>query len=82
MAAVLSNNMSDIKQVTLFHGRVASPRYPCIGPDVNESLFKFRVNAAGAIRFGLGAMRGVGEGAVEAIIAGREDGAGQLQGLV
>ena len=31
MAAVLSNNMSDIKQVTLVHGRVASPRHPCIG---------------------------------------------------
>jgi DNA polymerase-3 subunit alpha len=81
MAAVLSNNMSDIKQVTLFMEESRHRGIPVLGPDVNESLFKFRVNAAGAIRFGLGAMRGVGEGAVEAIIAGREDGAGTYKGL-
>ena len=81
MAAVLSNNMSDIKQVTLFMEESRHRGIPVLGPDVNESLFKFRVNAAGAIRFGLGAMRGVGEGAVEAIVAGREDGAGTYKGL-
>ena len=43
-----------------------------MGPDVNESSFKFTVNKEGAIRFGLGAMRGVGEGAVIAIVEGRE----------
>jgi DNA polymerase-3 subunit alpha len=47
-----------------------------LGPCINESAFKFRVNDAGAIRFGLGAMRGVGEGAVEAIVAGRTVGTG------
>ena len=81
MAAVLSNNMSDIKQVTLFMEEARHRGIPVLGPDVNESLFKFRVNVEGAIRFGLGAMRGVGEGAVEAIIAGRQDGAGTYKSL-
>jgi DNA polymerase-3 subunit alpha len=43
-----------------------------LGPDVNESYMKFSVNAKGDIRFGLGGVKGVGEGAVEAIIRERE----------
>ena len=43
-----------------------------LGPDVNESYLKFSVNAKGDIRFGLGGVKGVGEGAVEAIIKERE----------
>jgi DNA polymerase-3 subunit alpha len=39
-----------------------------LGPDVNESSFQFSVNKAGQIRFGLGAVKGVGENAVEAIV--------------
>lgn len=81
MAAVLSNNMSDIKQVTMFMEEAKHRGIPVLGPDVNESLFKFRVNAAGAIRFGLGAMRGVGEGAVATIVEGREDGNGAYKSL-
>ena len=82
MAAVLSNNMNDIKQVTLFMEESRHRGIPvCGGPDVNESLFKFRVNPAGAIRFGLGAMRGVGEGAVAAVIEGRGDGDGVYKSL-
>lgn len=81
MAAVLSNNMSDIKQVTMFMEEARYRGIPVLGPDVNESLFKFRVNPAGAIRFGLGAMRGVGAGAVQAIIDGREDGVGEYKSL-
>lgn len=46
---------------------------PVLGPDVNESAFKFRVNDEGAIRFGLGAMKGVGEGAVLSIIEHRQE---------
>ena len=45
---------------------------PVLGPDVNESVYKFTVNASGAIRFGLGAIKGVGEGAVEAIVDERK----------
>ena len=81
MAAVLSNNMSDIKQVTLFMEEARHRGIPVLGPDVNESLFKFRVNPAGAIRFGLGAMRGVGEGAVAAVVEGRGDGDGTYKSL-
>ena len=81
MAAVLSNNMSDIKSVTMYMEEARHRGVPVLGPDVNESIFKFRVNKEGAIRFGLGAMRGVGEGAVEAIIAGREDGAQEYKSL-
>ena len=44
MAAVLSNNMNDIKQVTLFMEESRHWGIPVLGPDVNESLFKFRVN--------------------------------------
>lgn len=46
---------------------------PVLGPDVNESQFKFTVNEEGAIRFGLGGMKGVGEGAVMAIVGERRE---------
>ena len=73
MAAVLSNNMSDIKKVTFFMEECRRMGVPVLGPDVNESEFKFAVNAEGAIRFGLGAMSGVGEGAVQSIIENRKE---------
>ena len=72
MAAQLSNNMNDIKEVTNLMEESRRQGVPVLGPDVNESAFKFTVNKDGAIRFGLGAMRGVGEGAVIAIVEGRE----------
>ena len=73
MAAVLSNNMSDIKKVTFFMEECRRMGVPVLGPDVNESEFKFAVNAEGAIRFGLGAMSGVGEGAVASIVESRKE---------
>ena len=73
MAAQLSNNMNDIKEVTNLMEEARRQGVPVLGPDVNESSFKFTVNQEGAILFGLGAMRGVGEGAVLAIIEGRTD---------
>ena len=81
MAAVLSNNMSDIKQVTMFMEEARHRGIAVLGPDVDESTFKFRVNDSGAIRFGLGAMRGVGGGAVAAIVEGREDGHGGYKNI-
>ena len=75
MAAVLSNNMSDIKKVTFFMEECRRMGVLVLGPDVNESEFKFAVNAEGAIRFGLGAMSGVGEGAVASIIDCRQESA-------
>ena len=44
-----------------------------LGPDVNESFYKFAVNKKGEIRFGLGAVKGVGEGAVHAIVNERKE---------
>ena len=72
MAAVLSNSMSDIKLVTVGMDEARRMGVSVLGPCVNESGFKFKVNKEGAIRFGLGAMRGVGEGAVQSIIDGRK----------
>ena len=54
MAAVLTNNMDDIKQVTFFMDESRRMKIPVLGPDVNESILPFTVNAQGAIRFGLG----------------------------
>jgi DNA polymerase-3 subunit alpha len=74
MAAVLSNNMSDIKQVTFFMEECKRMGLEVLGPDVNESFYKFTVNDRGAVRFGMGAVKGVGSGAVETIVANRKDG--------
>ncbi len=73
MAAVLSNNMNDIKQVTFFMEECKRMGIKVLGPDVNESFYKFNVNDENAIRFGMGAIKGVGKGAVETIIEHRRD---------
>ncbi len=74
MAAVLSNNMNDIKQVTFFMEECRRMGLVVLGPDVNESHYKFTVNEEGAIRFGMGAVKGVGAGAVETIVESRSSG--------
>ncbi len=74
MAAVLSNNMSDIKQVSFFMEECRRMGLLVLGPDVNESFYKFTVNNQNAIRFGMGAVKGVGGGAVETIVECRKDG--------
>ncbi|MGJ8665669.1 MAG: DNA polymerase III subunit alpha [Patiriisocius sp.] len=74
MAAVLSNNMSDIKQVTFFMDECKRMGLDILGPDVNESFYKFSVNDAGAVRFGMGAIKGVGGNAVATIVDNRKDG--------
>ena len=51
MAAVLSNNMNDIKQVTFFMEEAKRMKMNVLGPDVNESYYKFSVNKDNAIRF-------------------------------
>ena len=73
MASVLSNNMNDLKQVTFFMEECKRMGVEVLGPDVNESDYKFTVNKQGAIRFGLGAIKGVGSGPVNAIKAEREE---------
>ncbi len=72
MAAVLSNNMNDIKQVTFFMEECKRMGLPVLGPCVNESFYKFTVNDDNAVRFGMGAVKGVGSGAVATIIEHRE----------
>ncbi len=73
MAAVLSNNMNDIKQVSFFMEECKRMGLAVLGPDVNESFYKFTVNEQNAIRFGMGAVKGVGAGAVETIVKNREN---------
>ncbi len=73
MAAVLSNNMNDIKQVTFFMEECKRMKLDVLGPDVNESYRKFSVNKNGAVRFGMGAIKGVGTGAVATIVENRKE---------
>jgi len=74
MAAVLSNNMNDIKSVTFFMEECKRMKLNVLGPDVNESFYKFSVNQDYAVRFGMGAIKGVGHGAVKTIVENRKDG--------
>jgi len=62
MASVLSRNLNDIKKITIFMDECKRMEIPVLGPDVNESNLNFTVNKKGAIRFGLGAIKGMGEG--------------------
>ncbi len=68
MAAVLSNNLNNIADITKFMDECKSMGINVLTPDVNESLLKFSVNSHGDIRFGLGAIKSVGQGAVNDII--------------
>lgn len=72
MAAVLSNNMNDIKQVTFFMEECKRMKLAVLGPDVNESFYKFSVNKDNAVRFGMGAIKGVGHAAVITIVDNRK----------
>ena len=73
MAAILTNHMKDIKDITLYMEECRDMGVKVLGPDVNESFFKFAVNKEGEVRFGLGAIKGVGEGAVKAIVDERKE---------
>ena len=73
MAALLTSNMNNISDVTLNMEECRRIGVKVLGPDVNESFYKFAVNKKGEIRFGLGAVKGVGEAAVEAIVKERKE---------
>ena len=73
MAALLTSNMNDIKDVTLNMEECRRIGLKVLGPDVNESFYKFAVNKKGEIRFGLGMVKGVGEAAVHAIVKERKE---------
>ncbi|MGW8317432.1 MAG: helix-hairpin-helix domain-containing protein, partial [Bacteroidales bacterium] len=68
MAAVLSRNIADIKKIGIFMDECRRMSIQVLGPDVNESNVRFTTNDKGDIRFGLGAIKGVGENAVKSII--------------
>ena len=72
MAANLTVHKDDIKEVTKLMDECRALKINVLEPDVNESELNFTVNSKGDIRFGLGGIKGVGEGAAEAIIRERE----------
>jgi DNA polymerase III subunit alpha len=74
MAAVLTNNVSNIDKITFFMEECKNINIPVKGPDVNESDVRFAVNNKGEIRFALSAIKGVGEAAVESLIDERKKG--------
>ena len=71
MAATMSRNISNITEITKLMDECKSMGVKVLGPDVNESNLKFSVNYHGDIRFGLGAIKGVGELAVQSILEER-----------
>jgi len=73
MAAILTNHMKDIKGITPLMEECKRMGVKVLGPDVNESFYKFAVNKKGEIRFGLGAVKGVGKAAVETIVDQRKE---------
>ena len=72
MAGALSRNLSNITEITKLMQECTAMGIKVLGPDVNESRRKFSVNKHGHIRFGLCAVKGVGENAVQSIIDERE----------
>ncbi len=67
MAAVLSRNLTELKEITLFLDECKRMHIPVLGPDVNESSTAFVANKRGEIRFGMAGIKNVGEAAVKAI---------------
>ncbi|MFI3317563.1 MAG: DNA polymerase III subunit alpha [Rikenellaceae bacterium] len=74
MAALLSRNLADIKTLTIYMSECSRMGIKVMGPDINESMHKFSANTEGNVRFGLAAIKGVGEAAVASIISERESG--------
>ncbi|WP_300286512.1 DNA polymerase III subunit alpha [uncultured Alistipes sp.] len=74
MAALLSRNLSDIKKISFFMDECKRMGLSVLGPDVNHSKTRFSVDEGGNVRFGLAAIKGVGEAAVQNIIDVRAEG--------
>ena len=72
MAAIMSRRRDQITEITKLMDECKQMGIATLGPDVNESYEKFGVNHHGEIRFGLGAIKGMGESAAQAIISERE----------
>ena len=74
-AANLSKQLGNIDEIKKIMEDCKLSRIPVLGPDINESETRFTVNKDGAVRFGLGGVKGFGEKAVEMILKERENGA-------
>ncbi len=74
MAAVLNHNKKDISKINFFLRECKRMGLVVLGPNINESDIQFTVNSKGNIRFGLSALKGVGEGPVLAIKEARKEG--------
>ena len=74
MAALLSRNLPDIKKISFFMDECKRMGLSVLGPDVNHSKIRFSVDEGGNVRFGLAAIKGVGESAVQNIIDTRKEG--------
>lgn len=72
MAAVLTHNKNDITKLNFFLRECKRMNIPVLPPDINESNINFTVNAKGAIRFGLSALKNMGEGSGDDIITERK----------
>ena len=72
LAATMSRNISNINEITKLMDECKAMGIIVLGPDVNESNLTFTVNHKGEIRFGMGAVKGVGEGAVQTIVEERK----------
>lgn len=72
MAAVLSSDLDNTDKIVIFYDDCKRVGVSVMPPDINHSFYKFTVAEPNKIRYGLGAIKGVGEAAVENIIAERE----------
>ena len=79
MAAMLNSEMGSSDAIAKYVRECDTMGIEVLPPDVNESVWSFSV-VGGAIRFGLGAVKGIGEGAIEAVLAARNE-AGRFKGL-
>jgi len=74
MASVLTHNKKDISKIQFFLEECRQIGVEVLGPDINESYMNFSVNKEGAIRFGLSAIKGVGEGPVGEFMRAKKEG--------
>ena len=81
MAAVMSSDMQNTDKVVIFVEECRIMGIPPALPDVNTGEYMFTVNDEGVIIYGLGAIKGVGEGPIDAIVEARQDGKGTFKDL-
>ncbi|MBY4675657.1 DNA polymerase III subunit alpha [Marinobacterium arenosum] len=81
MAAVISSDMQNTDKVVIFIEECRKMGHAPLPPDVNSGEYMFTVNEDGRIVYGLGAIKGVGEGPIESIVAARQDGKGPFKDI-